>query len=270
MYLRPDELHTAFNFTYLQAPWDAAYLRHVITETLDEHRAVGAPPTWVLSNHDVARHVSRYARDQEKAGSSIMDLLDLPADIALGRKRARAAALLTLSLPGSAYVYQGEELGLAEVEDLDDQVLQDPTWERTGRTDRGRDGCRVPLPWAGQAPPYAFSPEGAEAEPWLPQPDDWAPLTAEAETGDPDSMLELYREALRLRRETEALGDGTLEWLDLPEGVLGFERAPRFACLVNVSADPVELPEGWHVLLGSGELADSRLPAATSVWLTRL
>ncbi len=213
-YLRTDELHTAFNFTYLQAPWEAGYLRHVIAETLDEHRAVGAPATWVLSNHDVARHVSRYAREQTVPGSSVMQLLGRPADHAQGRRRARAALLLTLGLPGSAYVYQGEELGLEEVEDLPEELLADPTWERSGHTDRGRDGCRVPIPWSGTRPPYGFSPEGARAEPWLPQPDGWTDLTAEAETGDPRSMLELYRTALHLRRESPALGDGELTWLD--------------------------------------------------------
>jgi alpha-glucosidase len=268
-YLRADELHTAFNFTYLQAPWDAGYLRHVIGETLAEQGAVGAPATWVLSNHDVARHVSRFARERTEPGSSVMQLLDLPADLELGRRRARAAVLLTLGLPGGAYVYQGEELGLPEVEDLPEDVLQDPTWERAGHTDRGRDGCRVPLPWSGTRPPYGFSPEGSTADPWLPQPPDWAGLTAEAETGDPGSMLELYREALRLRRRTPALGGGPLTWLDLPEGVLGFARDPGFACVVNVTGTHVALPEGYDILLTSDDLdAEGRLPAATSAWLT--
>ena len=269
-YLRADELHTAFNFTYLQAIWEAGYLRHVIDETLVEQGAVGAPATWVLSNHDVARHVSRFARERTEPGSSLMQLLDLPADLELGRRRARAAVLLTLGLPGGAYVYQGEELGLPEVEDLPDDVLQDPTWERAGHTDRGRDGCRVPLPWSGSAPPYGFSPEGSTAAPWLPQPADWAGLTVEAETGDPGSMLELYREALRLRRETPALGDGRLAWLDLPEGALGFTREPGFACVVNVTSAHVVLPEGYDILLTSDDLdTEGRLPAATSAWLVR-
>jgi alpha-glucosidase len=269
-YLRADELHTAFNFTYLQAIWEAGYLRHVIDETLAEQGAVGAPATWVLSNHDVARHVSRFARERTEPGSSLMQLLDLPADLELGRRRARAAALLTLGLPGGAYVYQGEELGLPEVEDLPDDALQDPTWERAGHTDRGRDGCRVPLPWSGSAPPYGFSPEGSAAAPWLPQPADWAGLTVEAETGDPGSMLELYREALRLRRETPALGDGRLTWLDLPEGVLGFTREPGFACVVNVTSAHVALPEGYDILLTSDDLGtEGRLPGATAAWLAR-
>jgi alpha-glucosidase len=176
--------------------------------------------------------------------------------------------LLTLALPGGAYVYQGEELGLPEVEDLPDDALEDPTWERSGHTDRGRDGCRVPLPWAGERPPYGFSPEGSGATPWLPQPDDWGPLTAQAQSGDPGSMLELYRAALSLRRTTPALGDGRLAWLDLPGGVLGFTREPGFACLVNVTGDPVPVPEGYGVLLASEDLEGGVLPAASAVWLT--
>ncbi len=275
-YLRPDELHTAFNFTYLTATWDADYLRHVIAETLAEQGAVGAPATWVLSNHDVARHLSRYARDLDRPGSGLMQLIGLPADLALGRRRARAAVLLTLGLPGGAYVYQGEELGLPEVEDLPEDVLADPVWERSGHADRGRDGCRVPLPWSGEAPPYGFSPDGATEAPWLPQPEDWAPLSAAAQAGDPDSMLELYRAALSARRVTPGLGDGPgqgpggLAWLDLPAGVLGFTREPGFACLVNVAGSPVAPPPGYRVVLASDRLVDGRLPAATSAWLTRV
>jgi len=267
-YIRADELHTAFNFTYLQSPWLADQLKATIIETLEEHSAVGAPPTWVLSNHDVARNVSRYARDQEKSGISVMDLLGHPADFEVGRRRARAAVLLTLGLPGGAYIYQGEELGLAEVEDLPEKVMQDPTWERSGHTDRGRDGCRVPVPWSGTAPPYGFSPDGASQPPWLPQPQDWATLTVEAETGDPSSMLELYRTALRIRHAEPSLGDGELTWLDLPVGAFGFRRGGDLICLVNVSAEPVELPPAAEVLLSSADLtANGRLPSDSSVWM---
>ncbi len=266
-YLRPDELHTAFNFGYLISPWDATRLRHVIDETIREQGAVGAPATWVLSNHDVMRHVSRYAREQDDSVRSIRDLAALPADLEVGRRRARAAVLLTLGLPGGAYVYQGEELGLPEVEDLPEDLLEDPTWERSGHTDRGRDGCRVPVPWSGSEPPYGFGDRAQQ--PWLPQPDDWAPLTVEAQTGDPDSMLELYRTALRLRRETDALGDGALEWLELPPGALGFTREPGFACVVNVSAEHLVLPAGYDVLLATTDLVDGGLPTDSSAWLQR-
>jgi alpha-glucosidase len=222
----------------------------------------------VLSNHDVMRHPSRYGRTASR--SWIVNARfepDGPLDLALGTRRARAAALLMLALPGGAYVYQGEELGLPEVEDLPESALQDPIWERSGHTDRGRDGCRVPIPWSGQVAPYGFSPAGATAEPWLPQPADWAVWNAEAQTGDPASMLELYRTALRIRREHPALGDGTMTWLDAPEGVLSFRREPGFVCVVNLSAEPYELPAHSELLLAGGPLDDGRLGPDQAVWL---
>jgi alpha-glucosidase len=269
-YIRQDELHTAFNFDYLQAPWIASEMRKCIARTLDEHTAVGAPATWVLSNHDVARHVSRYARGQADGPTrQLQHLQGRPADLELGTRRARAALLLTLALPGGAYVYQGEELGLPEVEDIPERSLQDPTWQRSGHTDRGRDGCRVPIPWSGDAPPYGFSPR-AHAEPWLPQPRDWAPLTVAAQTGDPDSMLELYRAALAERRRLPALGEGVMSWRDdVPDTVIGFDREPGFACLVNFGPHEVAVPAGTTPIMTSGPLAGGRLPPDTSVWLAR-
>jgi alpha-glucosidase len=265
-YIRPDELHTAFNFAYLVSPWTAADLRQAITETLAEHATVDAPATWVLSNHVVARHVSRYAREPEKTTEhSLMYLLGRPADFGLGLRRARAATLLTLALPGSAYVYQGEELGLPEVEDLPESVLQDPTWERSGHTERGRDGCRVPIPWSGEEPPYGFSPPGTGT--WLPQPPGWGPLAVLAQDGMPGSTLELYRAALRIRRGHPALGEGKLGWLEVPDGALGFTREPGFACIVNVNAEAVPIPDGAEVLLSSAPVED-HLPPATAAWLS--
>jgi alpha-glucosidase len=268
-YVRSDELHAAFNFFFLLSPWRAPSLRRAIDETLVEHAAVGAPPTWVLSNHDTARHVSRYAREQVgEPGANLRHLLDRPADLALGTRRARAAALLMLALPGSAYLYQGEELGLPEVEDLPVEVLDDPVWEQSGHTDRGRDGCRVPIPWEPGGPPYGFSPPGASAPPWLPQPPSWDGLAVAVESGDPGSMLELYRAALRLRRTHPALGDGTLRWLEAPDGALAFARDPGFGCVVNLSGPPVPLPAGAAPLLASGPLtADGAVPGDTAVWL---
>ncbi|WP_370962286.1 glycoside hydrolase family 13 protein [Amycolatopsis sp. cg9] len=244
-YVRPDELHTAFNFDFLRCDWDAAALREVIDRTLDALGAVGAPATWVLSNHDVVRHVTRFGDP----------------------RRARAALLLMLALPGGAYLYQGEELGLEEVEDLPEEVLADPTWERSGHTRRGRDGCRVPLPWSGSAPPFGFT--GGDAPTWLPQPAHWRTLTAAAQAGDPDSMLSLYRAALAQRREHPALGDGTMTWLPAPDGVLSFTREPGFGCVVNLSAEPYALPDGVRVLLASGPLGGGRVPPDGAVWLAR-
>ncbi|WP_291416952.1 glycoside hydrolase family 13 protein [Actinophytocola sp.] len=265
MYLRRDELHSAFNFDFLSCPWDAGRLREVITATLAAHAPVDAPATWVLSNHDVTRHVTRYGRAD--TSFSFADRQHLaPTDPVLGTRRARAAALLTMALPGGVYVYQGEELGLSEVEDLPDAVRQDPVFKRTAGADIGRDGCRVPLPWSGDAAPYGFSNNGTA--PWLPQPAGWAAFTVEAQTDDPGSMLELYRRALRLRSANPALGDGRMTWLpDLPAGVLGFDRDLGFTCVVNLSPDPVELPAPDQVLLSSQPLEGSLLPPDTTVWL---
>ena len=268
-YVRDDELHTAFNFDFLLTPWEPGALRASIDAAISAHDAVLAAPTWVLSNHDTVREVSRYARPQGiRPLRKLSDLAALPADFSLGVRRARAAALLMLALPGGAYVYQGEELGLPEVEDLPEHVLHDPGWEQSGRTDRGRDGCRVPLPWSGTRPPFGFSPPGA-SPPWLPQPDSWGALSVESQLGERDSMLELYRGALAVRHSHPALGDGSMAWVDGPAGVLSFDRDPGFRCVVNLSADPVASPEGV-LLLASGPLADDgRLPPDTAVWLAR-
>ncbi|WP_406454749.1 glycoside hydrolase family 13 protein [Streptomyces sp. NBC_01622] len=267
-YVREDGLHTAFNFDFLMSSWDPKDLRTVIDDTLAMLGNVGAPATWVLSNHDVMRHPNRYGRTAARrwlANESYVP--EGPLDLQLGTRRARAAALLMLSLPGGAYVYQGEELGLPEVEDLPESVLQDPVWERSGHTERGRDGCRVPIPWSGQAAPYGFSPDNASAEPWLPQPADWAERSAEAQTGDEASMLQLYRSALSLRREHPALGDGGMTWLDTPAGVLAFRREPGFVCLLNLSTEPYRLPDHTSILLTSEPVDDGRLAPDQAAWL---
>jgi alpha-glucosidase len=265
-YLRNDELHVAFNFEFLCCAWDAEALRTVVDGTLAAHKPVGAPATWVLSNHDVVRHVTRYGR-----ADTSFDMGDRrvgeASDLVLGERRARAAALLTLSLPGGAYVYQGEELGLAEVEDLPDDVRQDPFWERSGHTDPGRDGCRVPLPWSGGTQPFGFSSDAATQPPWLPQPDSWADRTVAAETARPDSMLALYREVLHVRRGLPELGDGPMEWLPSAPGVLAFARGDGFACVVNLSGEPADLPEHREVLASSEPIVEGKLPRDAAVWL---
>jgi len=266
-YLRPDEMHTAFNFEFLACPWEDERLRACIESTLAVHAPVGATATWVLSNHDVTRHVTRYGRKDTKFDFAAKTR-DTPAvDVELGTRRARAAALLTLSLPGAVYVYQGEELGLPEVEDLPDEVLQDPMFFRSGGDDPGRDGCRVPLPWHGDEPPFGFSPAGAAADPWLPQPESWGAFGATRQAEEPGSMLSLYREALRIRRGEPALAGGTFRWLDAPAGVLAFGRGEAFAFVLNLSADPIELPPHGRVLLRSGPLENELLPPDAAVWL---
>ena len=267
-YLRPDELHTAFNFAFLGCAWEAAALRRVIDETRVVHAPVRAPATWVLSNHDVPRHVTRYGRADTSFTLQYRQL-GAPTERTLGLSRARAALLLSLALPGSVYLYQGEELGLEEVEDIPDALRQDPMFFRTHGENLGRDGCRVPLPWSGTEPPFGFSPPGAGHEPWLPQPRAWRDRTVEAQTGDPDSMLELYRRALAYRRRQPALGDGELGWLPAPGSVLAFSRGTgaAFACVVNLSDRPVEPPVAGTVVLSSGAMDGGLLPPDTAAWV---
>jgi len=261
-YVRPDEMHQAFNFDFLEAPWDAPVLRAVIARSLAVNASVGATTTWVLSNHDVVRHPSRFGLDGVRWRGGI-GVDDPQPDAALGLRRARAATLTMLALPGSAYLYQGEELGLPEHTTLPDSVRQDPTWERSGHTERGRDGCRVPIPWESGAPALGFSPTGRT---WLPQPESFVGLARDRQRDDPDSTLTLYRAALRLRRE-HGLGRGTLDWLPgYGPDVIAFGNGD-VTVLANLGSAPVALPPG-EVLIASMDLAaDGTLPPDTAVWI---
>ncbi|TDE46220.1 glycoside hydrolase family 13 protein [Nonomuraea mesophila] len=237
-YIGPDELHQAFNFDFMLADFHAKSFRTVIEKSLKEAELVGAPTTWVLSNHDKPRHVTRHG----------------------GLARARAATLLMLALPGSAYLYNGEELGLPEVLDLPDHLRQDPAFLRRGDS---RDGCRVPIPWTSSG-------DMGWTDPWLPMPASWAALSAQAQEDDPGSTLNLYRAALRIRKEHPALGGGTLTWLDSPEDVLAIEREPGLVVVVNTGEEPVRPGVTGEVLLSSGPLpGDGSVPPDTTVWLQR-
>jgi len=240
-YIRPDEFSQAFNFAWLLAPWSPAAFTRVITGTFEAVDHVGASPTWVLSNHDVDRHPSRYGGGPR------------------GLARARAATLTMLGLPGSAYIYQGEELGLEQVE-VEPEFRQDPSWFRTGKP--GRDGCRVPMPWSGTEPPYGFGP-GA-GQPWLPQPVAWSPLTVEAQAADPASTLAFYRAALAARRTFSETAGERVELVDAGPDVVCFRRGPVTVAL-NCGSEPVALPEGT-VLMASGPVGDT-LPPDTAVWV---
>jgi alpha-glucosidase len=240
-FVRPDELDQTFNFGWLLAEWSATSFSDVIHGTLAAMAPVGAAPTWVLSNHDVVRHVTRYGGGER------------------GLARGRAATLTMLALPGSAYLYQGEELGLEEV-DVDPADRQDPAALHRGLP--GRDGCRVPIPWSGTAAPYGFGP-GA-GQPWIPQPDDWAALSVEAQWERTGSTLEFYREALRARR-AHALDAGDTVDLDVRDDLLVVRRGD-LTVLLNCGDSPVELPEG-ELLAASGPVDADKLPADTAVWL---
>lgn len=267
-YLRPDEAHTAFNFDFLYAGWDADRLRSAIAEAIPAHASVGATPTWALGSHDETRVVTRLGRGDTQAGNLAFDHVEPGSlDRERGSRRARAAALIQLGLPGMACIYQGDELGLPEVMDLPPEALAtDPVYTRTGGAARGRAGCRVPLPWAGQQPPYGFSPN--DAQPWLPQPADWGGYAVAAQRGDDGSFLEFYRRALALRRR---LGTGDLAdfgWVTTDGPVLAFDSG-RLRVVANLGIGIELLDPDATVLIASGELPGGGLPPDTTVWLSR-
>ncbi len=260
-YTRPDELHTTFNFHFLKTWWEADKLREVIGLSLLSSAAVGAPCTWVLSNHDVWRPVTRLA--------PWLDATTI--DLEAGKRRALALSLVSLALPGSAYLYQGEELGLPEVLDIPDDQRQDPTFFRTHGEVKGRDGCRVPLPWSGDASPYGFTTN----TPHLPQPEGWGPVTAEAQKADPASTFSLYKRALAVRKGLESLGDGEMRWVDAGHAdIVAFERPgerPVTVLLAMGESDRIVAVDG-EILVETGGVtrqADGmlHLPPASAVWL---
>jgi len=270
LYLRPDEFHQAFNFNYLQAPWRAEDQRAVVESSLAADDEVGAPTTWVLSNHDVIRHATRLALPVGVRRPNGIGPDDPQPDAELGLRRARAATLLMLALPGSAYLFQGEELGLPEHTTLPDAVRQDPTFLRTDGEHLGRDGCRIPIPWSSRGGSLGFGPFDLT---WLPQPESYAALAVDAQLGVPGSTLEMYRAALRLRRSHD-LGTGHVEWVEAPTSQVVSLRVGEVHVLTNFGDDPVPLPAGAQVLLCSRELVasggdDSRpsVPVDTTVWL---
>jgi alpha-glucosidase len=259
-YMRPDELHTTFNLDFLKCPLDVTRLRTTIADTIAAFGPVGAPATWTLSNHDETRHVTRYGRAY--TGVPMPPPWPFPdSDRELGTRRARAMLLVMLGLPGCVYLYQGEELGQWEVEDLPDEDIQDPVWVSSGNTIRGRDGCRVPIPWSGTQPPFGFSSEGVR--PWIGQPAAWAGYTVEAEAGRADSMLEFYRRALVARRTSAAAPE--LTWVETADDVLAFDRGAGFRCVLNLSGAAIPLP--GSVIIASGDVGDGMLQPDSAAWV---
>ncbi len=261
LYLRPDEYHQSFNFDFLETPWELEPYREAIERAVVAAHSVGSSPTWVLSNHDVMRHATRFGLPSDVAWREWP--LTGPAellDVELGARHARAAALLMLALPGSVYLYQGEELGLPEVWDLPVEVLDDPVWVNSGHRQKGRDGCRVPIPWTADGPSFGFGDNGS----WLPQPGDFGKLSVESQTGVDGSTLELYRAALAARA-ARLVADDELEWVEVGPGVLAFRRGSGVLCVVNFGPTSVPIPDG-DVLVASDDLAEG-LPTDAAVWL---
>jgi alpha-glucosidase len=270
LYLRPDEYHQAFDFDLLVAPWDAGVARGKIAEAIDAAAAVGSTPTWTLSNHDVMRHASRYGLpgDVDWRAWPIAGPADL-LDPAAGLRRARAATLMLMALPGSLYLYQGEELGLPEVWDLPPEVLDDPVWKNSGHTQKGRDGCRVPIPWTADGPSFGFG----DGRAWLPQPSGFGALSVAAQHGVTGSTLELYRAALSLRRAW-CTGDETIEWPNVSEligakgdDVVVLRRGSGLVSVTNYGLTPVPLPAGQVLITSTGAGRDGGLPGESTVWV---
>lgn len=266
-YLADDELPQLFNLRLLLTPWTAPEFRAVIDEArwLTAHSKASLP--WVLGNHDITRVVTRLGTDQAQIRHPTAELRRgvVPVDLQIGTRRARAAALLLLALPGSAYIYQGDELGLPEYLNIPAGRREDPTFYRTEGAAAGRDGCRIPMPWSGDGPPYGFA--GSPVRTWLPQPSDWARRTVAAQLSDPGSMLNLYRTALRLRREHPGLGDGKMTWAETADDQLAFTRDSGFAFYANLGKEPVAIPPSSRVLLSSDTVDGPWLPPDTAVWL---
>ena len=266
-YVRNDEMHQAFNFDFLQSPWRAQDLRDVIESSLAAADSVGAPSTWVLSNHDVVRHASRLGLPVGGRRPNGISAEDPQPDRELGLKRARAATTLMLALPGSAYVYQGEELGLPDSTDMPAEFRQDPTFARTEGKEIGRDGCRVPIPWEKDAPSFGFGPSENS---WLPQPEVYGAYAVDQQDGVEGSTLELYRSLLAVRRERQ-LGTGGLQeaegFDDDVVALLNTGQGEVTLVVANLGEAPVPLPDGARVIVASGPLtADGRVPTDTAVW----
>ena len=262
-YIRPDEMQQAFNFDYLLTHWDAAEIKAVVDSSLAASAAVGAPTTWVMSNHDSVRHTSRYGLSKPGARPKGIAADGEQPDEALGLRRARAAAFLTLALPGSAYIYQGEELGLPEHTTLEAHYRQDPAFFRTNGEEIGRDGCRVPLPWLADAPSFGFGPSEKS---WLPQPENFARYAVDRQEGVYGSTLELYRQLLQLRHDYK-LGNGQLRWQSSDSSdVLSFDNGTLCA-VINLGMRPVTLPPGRLLLSSEQRDASGRLPGNAAAWL---
>ncbi|MFG2041637.1 alpha-amylase family glycosyl hydrolase [Dactylosporangium sp. NPDC048998] len=271
-YLRPDELPQAFYFDLLMCPWDAAAFRASVSRGLAEIAATGATITWTLANHDVHRAVTRFglrAADPPSSADPVGNVARArgDVDIAGGLRRARAALMLLLALPGSVYLYQGEELGLPEVLDLPDDARQDPIWFRSGGAEHGRDGCRVPLPWQADGPSLGFGP-GPQS--WLPQPAWYAEYAASEQLRTPNSTLRLYADALTSRKALASeLADHELRWLAVPgrPDVLAYRRG-ELVCVTVFGEEPFTPPSTWgQIVLASAPADGGRLAGESAAWL---
>lgn len=270
-YVRSDELQNSFNFEMLTTLWDAKEIKRKINNSIDALEEVGAPTSWVFNNHDVVRSVDRLDLGLTNHGDTTLSRQGDPKklNIARGTLRARSAALMTLALPGGTYLYQGEELAVPEVRDIPQDRLTDPRWKMSGFSDRGRDGCRVPMPWTSNpAGAFGFSTNAAlkPEQAWLPQSSWWGTYAVDTQDGVEGSTLSMYRSALSIRKGEEGLGDGPMEWIEAGADVVAFERPGDFACYINFGA-PIQLPPNSQVLVASGPITAHTLPTDTAAWV---
>ena len=269
-YLRPGELMNSFNFEFLGSKWDVNEIKTNINKSIEALSEVGAPSSWVFNNHDVVRSVDRFDLGLGLSGGTTLERQGDRSKFNLqrGRKRAKAGALLMFALPGGAYVYQGEELTLPEARDIPEDRLSDPRWKMSDYTDRGRDGCRVPLPWKKDSKgAFGFS-NNSKLTPndsWLPQSDNWGEFSVELQENDPTSSLNLYRKALEIRKSQSGLGDGPMSWVDAGSDVVAFSRPGNFYCYLNLG-EPIELPKNINILVSSSPIEDGKLPTDTAIW----
>jgi alpha-glucosidase len=244
-YVRPDELHLGVDLRLVETPFDAAAVRSAVERSLAAVAPVGGTPAWTLAHHDASRPPTRYGGGPR------------------GAARARAMLLVELALPGVVYLYQGEELGLPDVR-LPDAALRDPVWERSGRTVRGRDAQRVPVPWEGGPPGYGFT----TGTPWLPMPPAYGALTVARQLEDVGSTVSLVRRACDLRRAHAASAGAGVEWFGAPPGCFAFRRTgSTLVCALNASGAPVPLPPGDLLVASSALTARGELPPDAAVWL---
>ena len=270
LYARPTELGQVFDFSLMKCAWDRDQFRSAIERSIQNHRHGGGGLTWVLSSHDAIRHPSRFALPIDVAADDwlLTDGTSPAIDPAVGKRRARAAALLMLALPGSPYLYQGEELGLLEVADINIGILHDPTWVRTGGIRKGRDGCRVPLPWTREGSSFGFGTNGS----WLPQPASFGADSVEAQIGVAGSTLEMYKAALAIRRRLQ-VDDDDVQWVsDDDHGVVHFRRANGWECITNFDDRARALPNGVEafgdaLLISSQPTTPGAIPPDTTIWL---
>jgi alpha-glucosidase len=268
------EFHQSFAFELMLAPWRPESIREVVRDTVATMTALDVPPAWTVNNHDTQRIVTRLGRANATELSSYtgnnLVYVDAPVDLALGTIRARAAIMFAAALPGTLYIYQGEELGLEEYLDLPNNFRQDPIYFRTEGRQIGRDGCRIPMPWTtaianSDKTSLGFSPTGVA--PWLPQPEGWSQKSVQAQETDPGSVLHAYRTILRARKELS----GPLSWIGNNDGALvSFERGNTLVTLnptsstIEVSA---EVGQGRHSILWSGAAPSAyQVPADSCVW----